>query len=448
MSGFWRILYLFYRSFTWVRWWSARRFTPAGLWLAGFLAVAGLMGPDTDNNVTYQAFTLLLALLVVAVFYSLFFQGRFSAQRQLPRFGSVGSPLRYRVTVKNLTGKPQPGLVLLEGLSEIQSSFSQWHAEQLSLEQPLRSFRLSQRHRLRPFLVASSKEAELPPIPAGEEVEATVEVTPYRRGVLRFNRVTLGRADPLGLFRAFVHLSLPQTTLVLPRRYPLPPLALPGTLKYQQGGVALAASVGQSEEFVALRDYRHGDPFRHIHWRTWARVGKPVVKEFEDEFFVRHALVLDTFTGRPQSEVFEEAVSVAASFAASVQTQESLLDLLFVGPQSFCFTVGRGLGQTDQMLEILAAVRTCANRPFDDLEHLVLNHIQAVSGCVCVLLNWDEPRREFVRKIRALGVPTLVLVVARPGEGRDWDAGPMQDDPAHFHVLETNQIEAGLAKLQ
>ena len=51
------------------------------------------------------------------------------------------------------------------------------------------------------------------------------------------------------------------------------------------------------------------------------------------------------------------AVSVAASFACTVLTQESLLDLLFVGPQSYCFTAGRGLAQADQMLEILAAVR-------------------------------------------------------------------------------------------
>ena len=181
-------------------------------------------------------------------------------------------------------------------------------------------------------------------------------------------------------------MPLPQTVLILPRRYPLPAIALPGTVKYQEGGVALAASVGQSEEYVALRDYRHGDPLRHIHWRSWARVGRPVVKEFEDEFFVRHALVLDTFTDHPHSEVFEEAVSVAASFACTLPTQESLLDLLFVGPQSYCFTAGRGVAHVEQMLEILASVRACADQPFRALEHLVLSHVEAVSGCICVLV--------------------------------------------------------------
>jgi uncharacterized protein (DUF58 family) len=447
MRGLWRILYLLYRNYSAFRCWANRRFTRGGLAVAGTLLAAALMGPDTDNNVTYQAFTLLLALVFVAVAYSVSFGGRFTAVRHLPRFGSVGHPLQYRVHVKNTTNKIQTGLVLLEGLAEIQASFAEWHAAQLAVAEPMRSFQLNPSRRLNPFRAAAVKETELPPMRPGEEVEATVEVTPHRRGVLRFNRTTLARPDPLGLFRAFVNVSLPQTTLILPRRYPLPAIALPGTMKYQQGGVALASSVGQSEEFVALRDYRHGDPFRHIHWRTWARVGKPVVKEFEDEFFVRHALILDTFTSFEHRETFEEAVSVAASFAASVQTRESLLDLLFVGPQSYCFTAGRGLAHTDRMLEILASVQPCADKPFHTLEHLVLNHIKVVSGCVCVLMDWDEQRRGFIEKIQALGVPVLVLVIVGPGQAGLVEPGPMRDQPGQFHVLETGQIESGLARL-
>src|SRR5439155_587474 len=141
----------------------------------------------------------------------------------------------------------------------------------------------------------------------------------------------------------------PQRGLVL-----LEDLALPGVRKYQRGGVALAGAVGDSEEFVSLRDYRPGDPLRRVHWRSAARVGRPVVKEYQDEFFVRHALVLDTFAEREESDVFEEAVSVAASIACSIQTKDSLLDLLFVGPETYCFTAGRGLGHTDHMLEVLA----------------------------------------------------------------------------------------------
>jgi len=448
MSLAWRFLYRLYRNYSSLRHWAERRFSRAGLMVAGALLVAGMMGPDTDNNVTYQAFTLLLCLVLVAVSFSAFFGGKFSVQRQLPRFGSVGCPLQYRVTVKNLGRKTQRGLVLLEGLADARASFSDWRAAQLGLAEQIRSFPVSQGRRLHPFRVATVNEAILPPIHANEQVEAKIELTPQRRGVLRFDHVTLARPDPLGLFRAFCNVPLAQTTLILPKRYPLPALALPGTMKYQEGGVALASNVGQSEEFVALRDYRHGDPFRHIHWRTWARAGKPVVKEFEDEFFVRHALVLDTFTQPSHNEVFEEAVSVAASFASSIQTQESLLDLLFVGPQSYCFTSGRGLAHTDQMLEILASVRVCADKPFRTLEHLVFNHVKVVSGCICVLVAWDQERRDFVRKLRSLGVPVMVLLIVPAGQSRLMESGPLQAELGELHLLEAGSIEAGLAKLR
>jgi uncharacterized protein (DUF58 family) len=219
-------------------------------------------------------------------------------------------------------------------------------------------------------------------------------------------------------------------------------------MKYQAGGIALASHVGQSDEFVALRDYRHGDPLRHIHWRSWAKAGKPVVREFEDEFFVRHALVLDTFNDHPRTDVFEEAVSVAASFAYSVRTQESLLDLLFVGPESYCFTAGRGLARSDQMLEILASVQTCRDHRFLELQDLVLNHVTLVSGCICIFIAWDNERQKFVEKLVALGVPVLVLVIVPRAHRGTLDAGPLRDDPGQFHVLEVGKIEAGLAKLK
>ena len=236
--------------------------------------------------------------------------------------------------------------------------------------------------------------------------------------------------------------------LILPKRYWLPPIALPGAMKYQQGGVALAANIGRSEEFVSLREYRRGDPLRHIHWRSWAKAGKPIVKEFEDEFFVRHALILDTFTDRPHSDLFEEAVSVAASFACTVLTQESLLDLLFVGPQAYCFTAGRGLAHADQMLEILASVRPCHEQPFDSLEHLVSNHASAVSGCICVLLAWDEERRRLVEKLKSLRLPVLVLVIRQPGETEPLEPGPMRDAPERLHALEIGRIEEQLALMK
>ena len=444
-----RSLYRLYRLFSRMRYETARRFTRPGMAVLIAVFVTGLMATDTENSVVYQSFMVLLAMLLVAVLFTLGFRLRLAVavERALPRFGTVGQPFAYRVTVRNLSPKLQAGLTLLENLADPRPSFQEWRAVQLDDERQLRSFRFGQRRRSNPFKRATVKEATVPPIPVRQTAEVRVEITPHRRGALRFAGVSLARPDPLGLFRSLARVAASQTVLILPRRYALPRLALPGALKYQQGGVALAANVGQSEEFVALREYRRGDPLRHIHWRSWARVGKPIVKEFEDEFFVRHALVLDTFTERPHSDEFEEAVSVAASFACTLLTQESLLDLLFVGPQAYCFTAGRGLAHADQMLEILASVRACADQPFDTLEPLVLNHVSAVSGCICVLLAWDAPRRRFVEKLTALGLPVLVLVIVPRGCGLSGPGGPWRDTAGRLHVLEVGKIEEGLARL-
>jgi uncharacterized protein (DUF58 family) len=442
-----KFLYRLYRLFSRLHRWAQRRYTPAGqvVWLVCLISAS--VGIDTENTVTYQAFALLLGLLLVGTCGSLFFRTHFAAIRLAPRLGTVGQPLQYRVRLRNLTSKPQPGLSLLEDLADPRPSFKDWLAVQLEQEKLVRSFRFNALRRTNPFKVATSKEAFAQTLLPYQETEVPVELTPLRRGLLHFTGLTVARPDPLGLVRAMRKVALPHTVLVLPKRYRLPPIALPGTMKYQPGGVALASSVGQSEDFVALRDYRHGDPLRHIHWRSWARAGKPVVKEFEDEFFVRHALVLDTFIPQNHSELFEEAVAVAASFACTIDTQESLLDLLFVGPQSFCFTAGRGLAHTDQMLQILASVRPCQDKPFSSLEHLLLNHINVVSGCIFVLLAWDGPRQDLIRKLMALGVPLLVLVLTGPGQAKTFDPGPLGAQLERFHVLELGQIRQQLAQL-
>ena len=436
-----RLAYRLYRSASSLNYWAKRRLTPGG-WIVfvGLILTAG-MATDTEQSLGYQAFALLLCLSVAAVAVAPFFRAKFSVERLLPKFGSAGKPLRYRVAVRNLSGKVQAGLQVLDGLVDPRPGFEEF----------VSIFRPRRRGKMRAFAsapdvrrVRAIKPQSLASLPPRGEAEVEVELVPLRRGVLHFESVTVARPDPFGLFRAFCPVKAPGALTILPKRYPLPALALPGAQQYQHGGVALAAAIGESEEFVSLRDYRPGDPMRRIHWRSWAKVGRPVVKEFQDEFFVRHALILDTFIAPDDGAVFEEAVSVAASFACTIDTQESLLDLLFIGPEAFCFTIGRGLGHADQMLELLASVMPAPGKSIAALEQLVVEHAETVSGCICIFLAWDEPRRRLVRKLTQMGVPAMVLIVREP------DAPAFQrqpDDPASLHELEAGKIEEGLARL-
>lgn len=447
-----RLLYLSFRSVDTVKQWLARRFTKAGLLVLGGLAASAVVGLDTNQTTAYQIFTFLFALLLLSIASCIFVRGRYEAHRKLPRFGTVLEPLTYRIVVQNKAPKRQTGLLLLENLEDRLPSFNEFLKTPEPLERARNPFdRVIGYHRwlwlTSRKLGAGLSEQPLPVLPPGGEMEAPVEILPLKRGPLRLGSLTIARPDPFGLYKSFVTIPTSGSILVLPKRYPLPPIQLPGTRRHQPGGVALASSVGDSEEFLSVRDYRPGDPLRKIHWKNWAKAGRPIVKEYQDEFFVRHALILDTFQHTGQTEIFEEAVSIAASFVSTIQTQESLLDLMFVGTEAYCFTSGRGLAHTDRMLEILASVRPCTDKPFSTLHPLVMERTSLLSGCVCVLLAWDEERKTLIRHLKGVGVPLLVLVVAedKAPEPPDSAESPLEADD--IHRLHIGKIKEGLAEL-
>lgn len=447
-----RYLYLNYRAFSGARFWFARRITPAGWLAAAGLSVTALLGLDTTLSAAYQIFAFLFCLLLLAFVSMFFVRIPVDAVRSMPRFGSAGETFTYHLHVQNTSRRPQRTLALIEVLQDPRPSFEEFLSTPEPGEEKRNWYDRTYGYYRWEWLIDRNRQAspsmiEVPPLSPRGSAEIKIQLTPRRRGYLRFVSTTFMAPDPFGIFRRFRSLPLPQSILILPRRYPLPDIDFPGLMKYQQGGVTLASAVGESEEFVSLRDYRPGDPLRHIHWKSWAKTGEPIVKEFQDEFFVRHALVLDTFSPLAHSDVFEEAVSVAASFAYTIQSQDSLLDLMFVGPQAFCFTAGRGVGHTEQILEILASVKTCGDRSFDFLHNLVLQHSTGLSGCICVFLNWDDQRQRFVKHLKAIGLPILVCVIVEKGQSAQIDPGAMQDLPGQFHVLELGRIGEDLRKL-
>jgi uncharacterized protein (DUF58 family) len=440
-----KLLFRLTRAWIAMRERALRRMTPAGFGVAAGWLISGILVVDTDQTLAYQAFAFLSALLFLALLGSFRFYPAISIQRRLPRFATAGQKLEYRWQLHNRTRHKQAGMTLLEEFEDPQAGFEAYLAAQLAQERRMKSFAIAKERERPDRRFAEARETPLPLLGPHEKTETVAALQPLRRGLLRFTGLTLARTDPFGIFRAVRRSSLPDSLLVLPKRYRLPGFQLPGKLRYQRGGVALASSVGQSEEFVALREYRRGDPLRHLHWRSWAKIGKPVVKEFQDEFFVRHALILDTFTEDPESLVFEEAVSVAASLACTIQTQESLLDIMFVGTKAVCFTAGRGLAHNDQVLELLASVRPCFQPAWDTLTQIVLGHTPLVSGCICVFLAWDEPRRQLVQRLLATGTPPLVLVIAEKGD-KPLDPGPMSREPENFRVLRAGEIEESFGR--
>ena len=441
-----KALYRLFGSIYEIQQWLTKRFTPMGIAILICLAGTAIISIDTKQTMTYQVVTFLLAVLLIAIAFSFGFRDRFEIERKLPNFATVGVKLSYSLIIDNKTNKTQQGLSFIEDLSHPKFSFAEFRRIINRKSQKSSINSLTQMYRLWLKAIARQRKAKVKAIalPSLKPKTKTIikgEIIPTHRGVVRLTGVSILRPDPFNIFYAVKTIGLPQSLLVLPRRYQLPTINLPGSRMSQSGTVSLASSVGDSEEFVALRDYRPGDPMRRIHWKSWAKTGQPVVREEQSEYFVRHALVLDTFQAESESTILEEAISVAASFACDFHTQESLLDLMFVGLQSYCFTSGRGLGSSEQMLEILASVQPCQDKTFDCLTAAVNEKLSELSGCICVLISWDEERERLIRLLQQFKIPLLVFLIAESEEkyGRI--------DIENLYILPLNKIQETLLSI-
>jgi len=441
-----RFTYAALRALSSLQYFLRERLTDAG-WLAFAAAgTAAALGVDTTRTMSYQAFAFLAVLLGIAFLGASFFRVRAAVARELPRYATAGERFEYRLTIQNLGRSPIRGLTVREKLRDPRPSYAEWRRTREPGEERRNWFDRNQGYfRWRWLIERNSPERAarqaLAALQQGESQAMTLWLKPRRRGRLELDAVHLARTEPLGLVRGVARIGAPGRVIALPKRYRLPALALPGRRRFQQGGVTLATSVGDSEEFIGLRDYRPGDPLQRMHWKSYARTGSPVVKEFQDEFFERHALVLDTSTEQGEDAAFEEAVAVAASFVYAIDTRECLLDLLFVGGEVRTYTAGRGQMQLEHMLEVLAGVAPSTPHEFAALSRAVLAQRAGLTSCVVVLLAWDETRKAFIEGLRRTGVETRVLLICE----RSRAPSPM---PPGVVLLQPGEVGAGLAALQ
>ncbi len=424
-----------------------RRLTPAGWLVAALLVLTMIFGFNTREAAIYQLFGLAVALFLVAMVAAFRLPLAARVERRLPQAATAGVTFVYTLRIAAQSQKPVDALTVEDLLALPPADARAFARYKAGADRTRNVFdRLVGYPRwvsfMRERIGARIEPTPVAALSPGAEEVVRMRCTPLRRGVLEFQSVRIARTEPLGLLKAHVTSELPESLLVMPRTYPVAPLDLPGSRRLQPGGVAFAGRVGEAEEFVSLRDYRSGDTPRRIHWKAWARTGKLVVKEYQDEFFVRHALILDTF-GDGDSERFEAAVSIAASLVMQPRGNDALLDLVFVEGRAYTFTQGRGLGAPAELLRVLATVAE-SHGGFASLAEAVELGAHRLSGAICVLLAWDEPRRHLVAGLRERGIPVRVWIVNT--DETPLEPGPMASDARNFRVVAPRALAAELAR--
>jgi uncharacterized protein (DUF58 family) len=132
-------------------------------------------------------------------------------------------------------------------------------------------------------LVTEGMPAELT-IQGGKNLEMSYTVTPTARGDVVFSPADVRVRSRWGFWDLLERLGATERRRVFPDFAQVARYAwMAGNKRLQEIGIKTYQLRGQGTDFKQLSEYRTGDAVRHIDWRATLRLGKPIVREFQDE---------------------------------------------------------------------------------------------------------------------------------------------------------------------
>lgn len=170
-------------------------------------------------------------------------------------------------------------------------------------------------------------EFGVPLLRPGHLVSQPLDIPPLRRGVVRIGPVTTVRSDPVGLLRREHAFDDVHELFVHPRTTALPSTSA-GLIRDLEGSPTRRL-VDSDMSFHAIREYAPGDAQRQVHWKSTAKTGRLMVRQFEESRRSRMAVILGVARAEFEGEEeFELAVSAAASLGLRAVRDARDLDLV------------------------------------------------------------------------------------------------------------------------
>lgn len=255
----------------------------------------------------------------------------------------------------------------------------------------------------------------------------TIRTLCTQRGRFRLGPATLISGDPFDIFRLERQLERTSEIVVYPQMVDLPNLMLPGTML--PGGRAIHGRTYQVTPNVAsVRDYAPGDSFNRIHWRTTARTGRLMVKEFEldptaDIYLLvdmqERAVVTDTRPAAHRQSPYnfavesteEYAMLAAASLARHLLNQNRAVGLIAWGQHHEVLPAERETRQLFKLLEILAALRAYGTHPLAEVLIAESQRFRRNSILLIITAAPDEHWTTVLQQLVYQGVQAVVLLV-------------------------------------
>ncbi|MFS0895243.1 DUF58 domain-containing protein [Microbacterium sp. 179-I 3D3 NHS] len=189
----------------------------------------------------------------------------------------------------------------------------------------------------------------------GEESEELFAIPTQKRAVVKVGPVSVVRGDPLGLFERAHRRDEPVDLFVHPRTVLFDGQSL-GYLRDLEGLPATDLS-RDDVSFHALLEYQPGDDLRHVHWKSTARTGTMMMRQYEETRRSHFVIGLSRSAGDyAEEDEFELAISAAGSIGLRALRDSQRVDVQVQGRE-----LPAGTGK--QLLDSLAALEE--SRPRD-----------------------------------------------------------------------------------
>lgn len=360
----------------------------------------------------------LISILFIDTICGFIFRPKLKIIRKAPQRVRAGTPIRIDYTISNLRNIPVWNL----------------HLDPIYQQK---------------WLKLEADIASLDVIKSKTTVSLSAFVQSEKRGEYIFKPSFASSSFPFGIIKWSCRNKKAQKVKVYPRFEPLNSINLPVNSRFQREGISLVSHVGESLEFHACRDFRTGDNAKHIHWPTTARKGQIIVREFQEEYLSRIALIVDTYIPNRRKFLklkqkkffpeFEAALSLTAALSHKLAHGDYIVDIFAAGPDIYHFKGGRSLAQLDQILDILSSIEPNKKNPISELAPQVAEDIAGIGSAILLLLNWDEPRKKLVNQLQNYGTEIKILFITD-------DRKKIQEIPDNADVYTFDEVFSGNVK--
>lgn len=258
-----------------------------GLVFCSLMMFMGLAAMNTQANLLFGVFGLMIGILLVSFATSRLVLRKLVVTRILPDHGIVGRPLAITYQLHNA--------------KRFWPSFSVTMAELDGAS----GFR-------------RQPQAYMLHAAAGMTAIVPTEVVPRMRGRHTFDRYQVSTSFPFGFIKRAMLRRQHDTLVVFPALAQVDRQVLRLCRSAESSGPTMRPRRGGTDEFFGVKEFREGENPRHIYWRRSARTGQLVVREMTQVAPPRLLVLVDTHVpDADAAEAIERVIAMAASVASA-----------------------------------------------------------------------------------------------------------------------------------